>query len=103
MIRLEHDVRLIDLRLVLIADAKARGIEAIRQDRANYDLPPGDPRAASLTRAVVFGAPEAVLMNLPQLTEDQPVHRISGFRGTAHRPAEPPGQRRDPCGAGLYA
>ncbi|WP_342759715.1 glycoside hydrolase TIM-barrel-like domain-containing protein [Paracoccus sp. S3-43] len=74
-IRLEHDGRLVDLRLVSIADAEARGIEAVRQDRATYDLPPGDPRAASLTRAVVFGTPEAVLMDLPQLTEDQPAHR----------------------------
>ena len=74
-IRLQHDGRLVDLRLVSIADAEARGIEAVRQDRATYDLPPGDPRAASLTRAVVFGAPDAVLMDLPQLTEDQPAHR----------------------------
>ncbi|MFC7705189.1 glycoside hydrolase TIM-barrel-like domain-containing protein [Plastorhodobacter daqingensis] len=74
-IRLEHDGRLVDLRLVSIADAEARGIEAVRQDRTTYDLPPGDPRAASLTRAVVFGAPDAVLMDLPQLTEDQPAHR----------------------------
>ena len=75
VIRLAHDGRLLDLRLVSIADAEVRGIEAVRQDRATYDLPPGDPRAASLTRAVVFGAPEAVLMDLPQLTEDQPAHR----------------------------
>lgn len=74
-IRLAHDGRLVDLRLVSIADAEARGIEAVRQDRATYDLPPGDPRAASLTRAVVFGAPDAVLLDLPQLTEDQPAHR----------------------------
>ena len=74
-IRFTHDGRLVDLRLVSIADAEARGIEAVRQDRATYDLPPGDPRAASLTRAVVFGAPDAVLMDLPQLTEDQPAHR----------------------------
>ncbi len=74
-IRLAHDGRLVDLRLVSIADAEARGIEAVRQDRATYDLPPGDPRAASVTRAVVFGAPDAVLMDLPQLTEDQPAHR----------------------------
>jgi hypothetical protein len=74
-IRLAHDGRLVDLRLVSIADAEARGIEAVRQDRATYDLPPGNPRAASLTRAVVFGAPNAVLMDLPQLTEDQPAHR----------------------------
>ena len=42
-IRLAHDGRLVDLRLVSIADAEARGIEAVRQDRAAYDLPPGDP------------------------------------------------------------
>ena len=47
---LAHDGRLVPLRLVSIADAEARGIEAVRQDRATYDLPPGDPRAASLTR-----------------------------------------------------
>ncbi len=75
VIRLAHDGRDIEFRLVSVADAEARGIEAVRQDRAAYDLPPGDPRAASLTRAVVFGAPDAVLLDLPQLTEDQPAHR----------------------------
>ncbi|WP_442976784.1 GTA baseplate fiber-binding domain-containing protein, partial [Rubrimonas sp.] len=30
---------------------------------------------ASLSKAVVFGAPEAVILDLPQLTEDQPAHR----------------------------
>src|SRR5690606_40803869 len=70
-----HDGREIEFRLVSVADAEARGVEAIRQDRATYDLPPGDPRAASLTRPVVFGAPDAILMDLPQLTEDQPAHR----------------------------
>lgn len=59
MIRLAHDGRMVDLRLVSIADAEARGIEAVRQDRATYNVPPGDPREASLTRAVVFGAPDA--------------------------------------------
>jgi hypothetical protein len=64
-----------DLRLVSIADAESRGIEAVRQDRAAYDMPPGSPRPSSLLSPVVFGAPEAVLMDLPQLTEDQPAHR----------------------------
>jgi hypothetical protein len=63
------------LRLVSIADSDGRGIEAVRQDRAAYDLPPGDPRPASLTRSVVFGAPDVVLLDLPQLSEDQPAHR----------------------------
>ena len=57
------------MRLVSIADSDLRSIDAVRQDRAVYDLPPGDPRAASLTRSVVFGAPDAQLMDLPQLTD----------------------------------
>ncbi len=75
VIRLTHDGREIELRLVSIADSDGRGIEAVRQDRAAYDLPPGDPRPATLTRTVVFGAPDVVLLDLPQLSEDQPAHR----------------------------
>jgi len=75
VIRLIHDGREIELRLVSIADSDGRGMEAVRQDRAAYDLPPGDPRPASLTRSVVFGAPDVVLLDLPQLSEDQPAHR----------------------------
>ena len=74
-IRLAHEGRLVDLRLVSVAGAEARGVEAVRQDREAYDLPPGAPRPSALSQAVVFGAPEAVLMDLPQLTEDQPAHR----------------------------
>jgi hypothetical protein len=70
-----HDGRAVPLRLVSIADADARGVEAVRQDREAYDLPPGAPRPSALSQAVVFGAPEAVLLDLPQLTEDQPAHR----------------------------
>ena len=75
VIRLVHDGREIELRLVSIADSDGRGIEAVCQDRAAYDLPPGDPRPATLTRSVVFGAPDVVLLDLPQLSEDQPAHR----------------------------
>ncbi len=75
VIRLIHDGREIEFRLVSIADSEGRGIEAVRQDRAAYDLPPGDPRPATLTRSVVFGAPDVVLLDLPQLSEDQPPHR----------------------------
>lgn len=70
-----HDGRSIPLRLISIADTDARGIEAVRQDREAYDLPPGAPRPSALSQAVVFGAPEAVLLDLPQLTEDQAAHR----------------------------
>jgi len=75
VVTLAHDGRQVPLRLVSIADAEARGIEAVRQDREAHDLPPGSPRPSSLSKAVVFGAPEAVLLDLPQLTEDQPAHR----------------------------
>lgn len=75
VIRLDHDGRCLDLRLVSVADAEARGIEAMRQDREAYDLPPGNPRPASLARPIVFGAPDVVLLDLPQLSEDQAAHR----------------------------
>jgi len=75
VVTLAHDGRSIPLRLISIADADARGIEAVRQDREAYDLPPGAPRPSALSQAVVFGAPEAVLLDLPQLTDDQAAHR----------------------------
>jgi hypothetical protein len=75
VVTLAHDGRAVPLRLVSIADAEARGIESVRQDREAHDLPPGSPRPSSLSKAVVFGAPEVVLLDLPQLTEDQPAHR----------------------------
>ena len=75
VVMLAHDGRELEFRLVSVSDAEARGIEAVRQDRAVYDLPPGEPRSTSLARAVVFGAPEVALLDLPQLREDQPAHR----------------------------
>ncbi|MFN3576341.1 MAG: glycoside hydrolase TIM-barrel-like domain-containing protein, partial [Tabrizicola sp.] len=75
VIRLAHDSREVEFRLVSVADAEARGIEAVRQDRAAYDLPPGNPRPASLSSPVVFGMPEVVMLDLPQISEDQPAHR----------------------------
>ena len=75
VVMLAHDGRSVPLRLISIADADARGIEAVRQDREAYDLPPGAPRPSAPSQAVVFGAPEAVLLDLPQLTEDQAAHR----------------------------
>jgi hypothetical protein len=75
VILLDHDGRLTELRLVSIADSDVRGIDAVRQDRAVYDLPPGDPRPASLSTPTVFGAPEVVLLDLPQLRDDQAAHR----------------------------
>ena len=75
VVRLAHDGREVEFRLNSIADAEARGIEAMRQDREAYDLPPGAARPATLAAPVVWGAPEVVLLDLPQLSEDHPAHR----------------------------
>jgi hypothetical protein len=63
------------MRLVSIADTDLRSVDAVRQDRVVYDLPPGEPRPASLSTPTVFGAPDVILLDLPQLREDQPAHR----------------------------
>jgi len=74
VIALDHDGRSAEMRLLSIADAEARGIESIRQDRAAYDLPPGSPRAATLAQPVVFGSPVVEIMDLPQLRDDHVPH-----------------------------
>jgi hypothetical protein len=75
VVSLMHDGREVDFRLITIADADARGIEAVRQDQAAGEVPPAQPRATTLKKPVVFGAPEVILLDLPQLAEDQPAHR----------------------------
>ena len=75
VILLDHDGRGTEVRLVSIADNDGRNIEAVRQDRSIYDLPPGAARPVSLTTPAVFGRPEVLLLDLPQLREDQPAHR----------------------------
>lgn len=75
VIRLAHDGREVEFRLVSVADAEARGIEAVRQDRAAYDLPPSDPRPANVASPIVFGTPEVVMLDLPQISEEVAAHR----------------------------
>jgi GTA TIM-barrel-like domain/Putative phage tail protein len=75
VILFDHDGRQTEMRLVSIADSDLRSIDAVRQDRAIYDLPPGEPRPSSLSTPIVFGAPDIMLLDLPQLREDQPAHR----------------------------
>jgi hypothetical protein len=75
VIGLIHDGRTLQLRIARTADAEARALDCVRQDREAYDLPPGEPRPASIVRPVVFGAPDVVFLDLPQLREDVPAHR----------------------------
>ncbi len=57
-----------EFRLTRISDGLARRIEAIRQDREVYDLPPGAQRVAAVARSVPLGAPQVAILDLPQLT-----------------------------------
>ena len=75
VVQLAHDGRLIDFRITGIADAGARRIEAVRQDRAVFALPAGVPRPARMPRPPVWGAPEVVLLDLAQIQADQPAHQ----------------------------
>ncbi|KFI32651.1 gene transfer agent (GTA) [Haematobacter missouriensis] len=75
VVHLDHDGRLVEMRILSIADAEARAIEAIRQDRDTYDLPPGSPRPAALARPLVFSPPDIAFLDLPQLREDQAPHQ----------------------------
>ena len=78
---LNHDARLIDLRVVSVADSDARAIDTLVQDRVVYDLPLGAPRATSLASPVVFGSTEVALLDIPQLSEQETDHQplIAGF------------------------
>jgi len=75
VIHLDHDGRLTEFRLISVGDAGARSIEARRQDRAVYDLPPGEARAATVARPVTFGVPEVLFLDLPQLSDSIPAHQ----------------------------
>ncbi|MGX1005362.1 hypothetical protein ACSSV6_003953 [Roseovarius sp. MBR-38] len=75
VILLNHEGRLTEMRLVSIADSDLRSVDAVRQDRAVYDLPPGERRPTTLAAPTVFGAPEILLLDLPQLRDNQPAHR----------------------------
>ena len=75
VVALDHDGRLTEFRLISVADNGIRSIEDRRQDRAVYDLPPGTARAATLLRPVSFGIPDALFLDLPQLSDRTPAHQ----------------------------
>ena len=75
VILFEHDGRQIEFRLGQISDANDRKLEATRQDRLAYDLPPGSPRPTTVRAPTSFGTPEAIFLDLPQLVETTPAFR----------------------------
>lgn len=93
VIRLAHDGREVEFRLVSVADSEARGI-----GQSARTAPPmtcrRDPRDRPRFRnPVVFGTPEVVMLDLPQISEDQPAHRPPD-----RRPCQP-GRVKSPSSA----
>jgi hypothetical protein len=75
VIELEHDGRALPFRLTTVSDGAARRIEAVLEDRAIHDLPPGTPRRATVARPILLGQMEAVFLDLPILSEAVPEHQ----------------------------
>ena len=75
VILFDHDGRQTEFRLQQVADETTRRIDAIRQDRFVYDLPPGKPRPASLAAPANFGPPEVAFMDIPQLSDTIPAYQ----------------------------
>ena len=75
IVRIPHDGRDLDFVLTKIADSTVRRIDAVRHDAAIYDLAEGPARGSAPAIPTVFGPPDAVILDLPQLSEDVPAWR----------------------------
>ena len=75
VVRLDHDGRLVVLRLTSVADTGARAIEAVRTDASAYGLAPGSDRSPRVPKPVVYGPPAVAILDLPQLRESVGAHQ----------------------------
>ena len=75
MVSIENDGRSLDFALTQIADGEARRVEASRRDQTVYGLPEGPSRGVSTAVPVVYGPPDAEILDLPQLSEDVAAYR----------------------------
>ena len=75
VVSVENDGRSLDFALTQIADGEARRVEASRRDQTVYGLPEGPSWGVSTTVPVVYGPPDAEILDLPQLSEDIPAYR----------------------------
>ena len=80
----ENDGRCLDFALTQIADGEARRVEAARRDQTVYGLPEGPSCGVSTVVPVVYGPPDAEILDLPQLLED-----VSAYRPLAAVAASP--------------
>ena len=75
VVAIENDGRSLDFALTQIADGEARKVEAARCDQTVYGLPEGPSRGVSTVVPVVYGPPDAEILDLPQLSEDVAAYR----------------------------
>lgn len=65
----------LEFRALSIADAEARGIEAVRQDREDRDAGPALGRSARISRPLALAAPDVAVLDLPLIREGREAHR----------------------------
>jgi GTA TIM-barrel-like domain/Putative phage tail protein len=75
VILFDHDGRQTEFRIQQTADEVSRRIDAVRQDRFAYDLPPGRPRPTSILPPATFGPPSVAFMDIPQLKDTIPAYQ----------------------------
>lgn len=75
VVALVHDGRAVPYRIVQVADAEARAVEAVRVDPAAVPPAPGRAPRARAPRPTTHGPPELAVLDLPQLRDDHPAHR----------------------------
>ena len=75
VVAISHDGRVRDYRLLSAADAEARTMQGVAQDRDAYDLPPGSARSVSLNQPVSFLPPSVAVLDLPQVFEGREAHQ----------------------------
>jgi hypothetical protein len=75
VVLIEHDGRLLEVRIGIIADTDARTIDAVRTDAVLYGARPGAERTPSVPAPIIYGLPTVALMDLPLINGDVPAHR----------------------------
>jgi hypothetical protein len=75
VVELAHDGRATPYRLTSVADGEARRIEAVLEDRAVHDLPPGTPRRTTISQSSLLGQMQVLLMDLPLIADSVPAHQ----------------------------
>ena len=75
VVALSRDGRLLPFRIGSVADGPSRAIEAVRVDAGAYGLAPGAILPATPKTPAIFGAPETIFLDLPQLSDAVPAHQ----------------------------